>query len=98
MLLYSLNEPRIPDPSSNDDTSGLEIHRYTLLGDWDPLFVALVKERCLDDDLNLETDLFPQFRTHLHRGISTNDHIIKSIFDIHKLIPLELATQFESKH
>lgn len=94
-LMYSINEPRIPDPSLFD-SNGMEINRFTLLGEWDSLFIAIMKERCLTDGLNLEKDLFPQFRAHIHRGLLSMTNFIKSITDITKLVPSEIASRFET--
>ena len=40
----SLNDPSIPNPSAYPPDSPREINRYTLLGEWDDYFVALLRE------------------------------------------------------
>ena len=65
----SLVEPSIPKPE-NYPTDGSEFNRYTLMGEWDPLIVALLKERCRADGLPLDDEsLVEQLRAHLNRGV-----------------------------
>ena len=63
----SLEEPRIPDPARYDE-NGQEFNRSTLLGDWDDLYEALLRERLAADRLDLEVDFLPQLRAHMNRG------------------------------
>lgn len=44
----SLGEPSVPDPEVYPEEER-EFNRYTLLGEYDLLFIALLKERCRDD-------------------------------------------------
>ena len=68
-LSLSLMESGIPTPEDYD-TDGSEFNRYTLMGEWDPLIVALLKERCAADNLPLDDkSLGEQFRAHLNRGV-----------------------------
>jgi DNA sulfur modification protein DndE len=46
----SLNDPTVPDPAKYPPDGEREINRYTLTGEWDMLFVALLRERCAQDD------------------------------------------------
>src|SRR5258708_38611086 len=46
----SLGEPTIPNPDEYTDEDR-EFNRYTLLGEYDTLFVALLKQRCHEDGL-----------------------------------------------
>jgi DNA sulfur modification protein DndE len=66
----SLTDPTVPDPNSYPPDSKREINRYTLTGEWDDYFVALLKERCLHDNLGIEeAELDDQFRAHVNRGV-----------------------------
>jgi DNA sulfur modification protein DndE len=67
-ICYSLNDPSIPNPAEYDE-KGQELNRYTLTGEWDTFFIALVKERCIHDKLDPEKDLYDQLRAHLNRGV-----------------------------
>ncbi|KKF99592.1 DNA sulfur modification protein DndE [Methanosarcina mazei] len=84
-ICYSLNDPQIPDPSEYDE-EGQELNRYTLTGEWDSFFIALMKERCVKDGLNPEEDLVPQFRAHLNRGVYSIFSRIKNLGDIKNLL------------
>lgn len=64
---FSLSEPRIPDPGDYPEEDR-EFNRYTLLGEFDPLFVALLRQRCHEDGIGPD-QLSQQFRAHLNRGI-----------------------------
>jgi DNA sulfur modification protein DndE len=46
----SLNDPTTPNPANYPPDGEREINRYTLTGEWDMLFVALLRERCAQDD------------------------------------------------
>jgi DNA sulfur modification protein DndE len=63
-----------------------EFNRYTLLGEYDPLFVALLKQRCQQDGLDLSR-LADYFRAHMNRGILLLQRRVKSIDDIAELVP-----------
>lgn len=81
---FSLNDPKIPNPAEYDQ-DGQELNRYTLTGEWDLLFMGLMKERCIVDGLEPEKDLLPQFRAHLNRGVFGIYGRIKDIGDIGNL-------------
>ncbi|MGZ7171626.1 MAG: DNA sulfur modification protein DndE [Halobacteriota archaeon] len=85
-LCCSLNDQLIPDPSDYDE-EGREINRYTLTGEWDMLFMTLVRERCIEDGLDPERDLFSQFRAHLNRGAFFLWSQVKDLSDFKNLIP-----------
>lgn len=79
----SLSEPAIPDPDKYPEEDR-EFNRYTLLGEWDGLYVALLKQRLLNDGLP-EEELERQFRAHVHRGILSLGRVAKSLPDIVRL-------------
>lgn len=80
----SLNEPAIPDPDAYDH-DGAEFNRYTLLGEFDPFFVALLKQRAASDGIPAG-ELHEQFRAHLNRGVMTLNAHLKSLRDLSKLV------------
>jgi len=84
----SLGEPGVPDQELYDD-EGQEFNRYTLTGEWDLLFISLLKERILKDKLDPERDLLPQFKAHLNRGVLTLYSRVKSLTDLYSLIPAQ---------
>lgn len=86
-LSLSLVEPGAPKPEDYP-TDGSEFNRYTLMGEWDSLIVALLKERCATDGLNLDDNsLANQFRAHLNRGIGLLYGRVKGISDLVALLP-----------
>jgi DNA sulfur modification protein DndE len=58
-----------------------EFNRYTLLGEWDALFIALLKQRLAQDHVD-ESHLEEQFRAHLNRGVLALYGLTKGIPDL----------------
>jgi DNA sulfur modification protein DndE len=81
----SLREPGIPNIDDYQENSSREFNRYTLTGQWDSLFIALLKERCYKDGIP-ENELENQFKAHINRGILLFGQRVKSIEDINRLI------------
>ena len=79
----SLREPTIPDPTTYPEEDR-EFNRYTLLGEWDDLYVALLKQWCAENSTN-EHELEAYFRSHINRGVENVSKSIKSISDVAKL-------------
>ncbi len=85
----SLLESSIPNPE-NYPTDGSEFNRYTLMGEWDPLIVALLKERCKTDGLSLDDEiLVEQFRAHLNRGVELLYARVRGLSDLAALLTTE---------
>jgi DNA sulfur modification protein DndE len=82
----SLAEPTIPDPTLYPENSAREIEHDTLTGRYDPLFVALLRQRCLHDGLPTDgTGFEEQFRAHMNRGVLLLHQQVKSLPDLCKL-------------
>jgi DNA sulfur modification protein DndE len=87
----SLNDPTVPNPEQYPDDMEKEINRHTLTGEWDSLFVALIKERCHRDDLPLGDEaLADYFRAHVNRGVLLLYKRIRSLNDLAQLMPREV--------
>ena len=84
----SLRDPIVPKVE-NYDEEGQEINRYTLLGEWDKFFVALLKERLIKDGLDPNKDLFSQLRAHMNRGAISLYDKVKTLEDFQDLLPRE---------
>lgn len=70
-LCASLAEPSIPPIKRIPADSNVEMSWRVFAGGHGDLYVGLLKERCLRDDLGTDDEtLALQFRLHLHRGIS----------------------------
>ena len=82
----SLAEPGIPDLELYSDGQGREFNRYTLTGQWDVFFFALLRERLFHDGLNAEEDLEAQFKAHLSRGVILLYQRLKSLADLTDLV------------
>ena len=85
-LCLSIAEPSIPDTKMDDD-KGQEFSRFTLLGEWDPFFISILRERLIHDKLDPQSDLFLQFKAHLNRGIMMLQSRLKDLSDIYDLLP-----------
>jgi len=93
-LTYSLGEQQ-PPSMEEYDTGGKEFNRYTLLGDYDSLYIALVKERMINEGHDPETQLEDYFLAHLNRGIETLSGRISDLTDLYDIMPAELKTDNE---
>lgn len=82
----SLGEPGVPDPQLYADSQAREFNRYTLTGQWDMFFFALLRERLIRDDLHLETDLEAQFKAHLNRGVQLLYQRVRNLEDLAGLV------------
>ena len=86
----SLNDPTVPDPGAYPPDSDRELNRYTLTGEWVMFFVALIRERCAHDGLNLESQLDEQFRAHVNRGVLMLYNRVKHLGDLARLVQEQL--------
>ena len=75
------------------DENGKEFNRYTLTGEWDKLFIALLKERLLSDGLDIKKDLIPQFKAHLNRGAIILFEKVKDLGDLYELLPSKVRNR-----
>lgn len=90
----SLNDPTSPDPKDYPDDTEKEINRHTLTGQWDPLFVALIKERCHRDGESLDDEkLADHFRAHVNRGVLLLYKQIRSLNDLAQLMPRDACAK-----
>lgn len=85
-LCHSLADPR-PVSSLDYDEKGQEIARTTLLGESELAYLALLRERCLADGLDPDSDLGPQLRAHVNRGVMALSGRMKDLGDISSLLP-----------
>ena len=78
----SLEEPGVPSVDRYPEDSEREINRFTLLGEYDELFVALLRQRVArDGELNSES-LDSSFRAHMHRGVVLLASRVKHLADL----------------
>jgi len=93
-LCYSLNEPRPPSPDEYN-ADGQTFNRYTLLGEHDALYMALLKERMLQEGKDPDEDLYEEFVAHLNRGVNRVFGNISDVSDFYDLVPNELKEEIE---
>jgi DNA sulfur modification protein DndE len=86
----SLGETKIPNPSEFAEEER-EFNRYTLLGEYDVLYIALLRQRLHQDGLEMD-DLEGYFRAHLNRGIALLQQRVRSVADIANLVPSDRIT------
>ena len=85
-LMLSLTESNQPEVDI-DASDGSEIHRYTLMGEWDPLIVALLEEWCVANGIDTDNDtLVKYFRAHLNRGVRLLYSRVKKLEDLANLL------------
>lgn len=84
-ICLSVKEPSLPDPSLYDE-EGQELNRYTLFGEWDSLFVAILIERLSKDGLDIENDFYDQLRAHINRGTELFCNRVRTLTDLSTLI------------
>lgn len=77
----SLEEFARPDPSKYDESSDREINRYTLLGEYEALFVALLRQRIARDG-EIPDVLDEPFRAHMNRGVVLLATRVKVVADL----------------
>jgi DNA sulfur modification protein DndE len=86
---YSLNEPRPPNPEQYD-SDGQTFNRYTLLGEHDALYMALLKERMIQENKDPKEELYEEFVAHLNRGVIRAFGNVSDLTDFEDLVPGEV--------
>ena len=84
-LCYSLNNQKISNLVKVDE-EGQEFNRYTLTGEYDNYFIALIKERCIKEGLNPDKEFMKQFKLHLNNGIMSIYSRINDLSDLPNLL------------
>ena len=85
-LMLSLAEASEPEIGA-DPTDGSEFNRFTLMGEWDPLIVALLEERGDTHRIGEgNEELIQYFRTHLNRGVRLLYGRVKRLEDLVNLL------------
>ena len=76
----SLKEPGPPE--TNQDSQGQEFNRYTLTGEWDSFYIALLKIRLMNDGLDPDIDQLIRFKEHVERGVTLLHNRVKEFPDL----------------
>jgi DNA sulfur modification protein DndE len=96
----SLAEPGIPEPSLYNEGNAREFNLQTLTGDYNEFFFALLRQRLVQDELDIDEHLESQFKAHISRGVLRLDLRVKNLEDITRLIAeaQERPNQTEGVH
>lgn len=89
----SLNDPAVPNAELYPPDSDRELNRYTLTGEWDSFFVALLRERCAYDGIDGDTSMEDQFRAHVNRGVLLLYNRVKCLGDLPRLVQEVMPTE-----
>lgn len=73
------------------DENGTEFNAYTLTGEHEVVFFALLRfvEETAAGQTLPDEELLARFRSHLHRGVATLLVRVKSPLDVARLVPAE---------
>jgi DNA sulfur modification protein DndE len=82
-LCYSLKEPG--SPKIKKDSQGQEFNRFTLLGEWDSFYIALLKMRLLSEEKDPNGNLLPELKDHIERGVDLLFQRVKNFTDLSKI-------------
>jgi DNA sulfur modification protein DndE len=80
----SLSEPMPPNPRDFPEEDR-EFNRYTLLGEYDTLFVSLLRQRLHQDGLNTK-EVAGHFRAHMNRGVVLLQQRVRTVADLAMLV------------
>lgn len=80
----SLEEPKAPNPREFPEEER-EFNRYTLLGEHDTLFIALLRQRLYQDGID-DPHIEDHFRAHMNRGIALLQQRVRSVADLASLV------------
>ncbi len=83
----SLATPGIPALEHHSDGQSREFNRYTLTGQWDSYFFAMLRERMQQDAIPAE-ELEIQFKAHLNRGVFLLYERLKTLEDLALLLKM----------
>jgi len=68
------------------DSQGQEFNRYTLTGEWDTFYIALLKIRLMNDGLSTDKYLLSHFKEHIERGVILLFNRVKNFKDLSSLL------------
>lgn len=85
-LMLSLSQPNEPELDA-DSSDGSEFNRFTLMGEWDMLIVALLEERGIENGMCKDNEILVKyFRAHLNRGVRLLYGRVKRLEDLMDLL------------
>jgi DNA sulfur modification protein DndE len=82
----SLQETDMPDPKLYEDGQVREFNCSTLFGQWDALFVSILKQYLSNREIDTNQDLEPLFRAHISRGVRLLSTRVTKLSDLGNLL------------
>lgn len=82
----SLSENSPVEPCAYNER-GPEFNRYTLLGEYDTLFVGFLREWMLGEPRAAEFDEGAWFLAHINRGLELLPRRVRTLADVADLVP-----------
>jgi len=91
----SLEERGVPTDPFHGDAVGREINRYTLLGEYDTVFISLLKTWATMNgyQANEDKDLNEVLVAHMNRGAELLSARVRTLVDLQNILPREPATK-----
>jgi len=87
-LCLSIKEKSSPNPKEYDK-DGSEIEPSILFGEYEPLYLGLMRNRLEKDGKSVEEDLNEMTRCHINRGVIALTPRMQSLEDFYELIKEE---------
>ena len=84
----SIKEKSPPNPKEYDK-DGSEMEPTVLFGDYEPIYLGLMRNRLEKDGMNVETELNEMTRCHINRGVIALSSRIQSLEDFYELVKEE---------
>jgi DNA sulfur modification protein DndE len=84
----SIKEKSSPNPKEYDK-DGSEMEPTVLFGDYEPIYLGLMRNRLEKDGKNVETELNEMTRCHINRGVIALSPRIQSLEDFYELVKEE---------
>jgi DNA sulfur modification protein DndE len=91
----SLEEQGVPTDPFHGDAVGREINRYTLLGEYDTVFISLLKTWATKSGCPANDDnaLNEALIAHMNRGAELLSARVRTLVDLQNILPRKPTTQ-----
>ena len=79
-MCLSLKEPG--QPNMKKGSQGQEFNRFTLLGEWDSFYIALLKMRLINEGKVPSEHLLTELKEHIERGVELLFYRVRGFNDL----------------
>lgn len=83
-LCYALKEYNTPIVEK--DSQGQEFNRFTLLGEWDSFYIALLKMKLLNEGKDPTANLLKSLKEHIEHGVDLLYTRVRNFDDIGQIM------------